>query len=192
MESGATDIKSGTLNDGNGSKNKRKAQRKIWRMHTMNEFSHKCQKINSFKQYYKLGDIFDNPIYGLSDEYNTIDEFRAAVFEENYSAINKVKRICGHQHLSMFANAVDKFEEWVKDVIAANGLKDTGIVFIWDEFTGFLRDCGDDNVLQRLSEFCKQPNAPFFLCLIVHRDLAWVDISLEVKLTIVFCIDTMN
>ena len=44
------------------------------------------------------------------------------------------------------------------------------------------RDCGDDNVLQRLSELCKsvdkdgkaKPNAPFFMCLIVHRDPTWV------------------
>jgi hypothetical protein len=119
--------------------------------------------------------VFDNPIYGLSDEYADLAAFRKAVLDEDYSAINKVKRICDDQHLSMFANTVDKFEEWLKDIIAGNNLRDTGIVFIWDEFTGFLRDCGDDNVLQRLSEFCKQPNSPFFMCLIVHRDPTWVD-----------------
>lgn len=119
--------------------------------------------------------VFGNPIYGLSDEYTDLDSFRKAVHEGEYSAINKVKRICDDQHLSMFTNTVDKFEEWLKDIIAGNGLQDTGIVFIWDEFTGFLRDCGDDNVLQRLSEFCKQPNSPFFMCLIVHRDPTWVD-----------------
>lgn len=119
--------------------------------------------------------VFDNPIYGLSDEYTDLDSFRKAVYGGNYSAINMVKRICDDQHLSMFTNTVDKFEEWLRDIIAGNSLQDTGIVFIWDEFTGFLRDCGDDNVLQRLSEFCKQPNAPFFMCLIVHRDPTWVD-----------------
>ena len=111
----------------------------------------------------------------MSDEFADLDSFRKAVYDGNYAATNKVKRICDEQHLSVFANSVDKFEEWLKDIIAGNGLKDTGIVFIWDEFTGFLRDCGDDNVLQRLSEFCKQPNSPFFMCLIVHRDPSWVD-----------------
>lgn len=119
--------------------------------------------------------VFDNPIYGLSDEYTDLDSFRKAVYDGDYSAIHKVKRICDDQHLSMFTNTVDKFEGWLRDIIIGNGLQDTGIVFIWDEFTGFLRDCGDDNVLQRLSEFCKQPNSPFFMCLIVHRDPTWVD-----------------
>ena len=119
--------------------------------------------------------VFENPIYGLSDEYADLDAFRKAVNDGVYSAINMVKRICDDQHLSMFTNTVEKFEEWLRDIIIGNSLQDTGIVFIWDEFTGFLRDCGDDNVLQRLSEFCKQPNSPFFMCLIVHRDPTWVD-----------------
>lgn len=121
------------------------------------------------------GFVFNNPLYGLSDEYADLDAFRKAVHGGDYSAINKVKRICDDQRLSMFADSVDNFKEWLKDIIVGNGLKDTGIVFIWDEFTGFLRDCGDDNVLQQLSEFCKQPNSPFFMCLIVHRDPTWVD-----------------
>jgi hypothetical protein len=119
--------------------------------------------------------IFDDPIYGLSDEYETLDDFRRVVLNGNPDAVQKVKRVCDGLHFSMFTDVVEKFEGWLKDIIAGNGLKDTGIVFIWDEFTGFLRDSGDDNVLQRLSEFCKQPNAPFFMCLIVHRDPAWVN-----------------
>jgi predicted MPP superfamily phosphohydrolase len=117
--------------------------------------------------------IFNNPLYDLSDEYADVDDFRTAVDRGKFSAINKVKRICDDLHFSMFADTVEKFEEWLKDIITGNGLENTGIVFIWDEFTAFLRDCGDDNVLQRLSEFCKQ--APFFMCLIVHRDPTWVD-----------------
>lgn len=119
--------------------------------------------------------IFDDPIYGLSDEYATLADFRKVVLDGDSDAIQKVKRICDDLHFSMFTDTVEKFEDWIKDIIAGNGLKDTGIVFIWDEFTGFLRDSGDDNVLQRLSEFCKQSNAPFFMCLIVHRDPTWVN-----------------
>ena len=129
------------------------------------------------------GYVFDSPLYGLSDEYVALDDFRNSVMNGDRDAINKVKKICDDQHLSMFAGAVDKFESWIKDIIEGNGLKNTGIVFIWDEFTGFLRDSGDDNVLQRLSEFCKsmdkdgkvKANAPFFMCLIVHRDPTWVN-----------------
>ena len=56
-------------------------------------------------------------------------------------------------------------------------------MFIWDEFTGYIRENGDEGILQHLSEFCKsvdssgnkKPNAPFFMFLIVHRDPTWVN-----------------
>ncbi|GHV32100.1 hypothetical protein FACS18949_02070 [Clostridia bacterium] len=128
--------------------------------------------------------VFNNPVYGLCDEYENIDEVRTVVMresidpkevEETLKVCNRIKRICDDNNIAVFADTVEKFEAWLQDIIAGNGLKETGIVFIWDEFTGFLRDCGDDNVLQRLSEFCKQKDSPFFMCLIVHRDPTWVD-----------------
>lgn len=126
--------------------------------------------------------LFSDIQYGLSDQYSDFDEFKQAVLEGDSDAIHLVKRICDDNKRTMFTGVVDRFEEWIKDIIAGNNLSDTGIVFIWDEFTGFLRDCGDDNVLQRLSELCKsvdkdgkaKPNAPFFMFLIVHRDPTWV------------------
>lgn len=126
--------------------------------------------------------LFADIQYGLSDQYSDFADFQQAVLDGDSDAIHLVKRICDDNKRTMFTGVVDRFEEWIKDIIAGNGLEETGIVFIWDEFTGFLRDCGDDNVLQRLSEFCKsvdkegkaKPNAPFFMCLIVHRDPTWV------------------
>lgn len=126
--------------------------------------------------------LFTDIQYGLSDQYSDFAEFQQAVLDGDSDAIHLVKRICDDNKRTMFTGVVDRFEEWIKDIIAGNKLSETGIVFIWDEFTGFLRDCGDDNVLQRLSEFCKsvdkdgkaKPNAPFFMCLIVHRDPTWV------------------
>ena len=126
--------------------------------------------------------LFADIQYGLSDQYSDFAEFQQDVLDGDSDAIHLVKRICDDNKRTMFTGVVDRFEEWIKDIIAGNGLSETGIVFIWDEFTGFLRDCGDDNVLQRLSEFCKsvdkdgkaKPNAPFFMCLIVHRDPTWV------------------
>ncbi|MFZ5645982.1 MAG: hypothetical protein ACOY46_20705 [Bacillota bacterium] len=128
------------------------------------------------------GYLFTDIQYGLSDQYSDFAEFQQAVLDGDSDAIHLVKRICDDNKRTMFTGVVDRFEEWIKDIITGNGLQETGIVFIWDEFTGFLRDCGDDNVLQRLSEFCKsvdkdgktKPNAPFFMCLIVHRDPTWV------------------
>jgi hypothetical protein len=121
------------------------------------------------------GAIFDDPIYAISDKYNSLEEFRQSVLSGDKDDIDMVKRVCDDRGFALFAGVVERFEEWLQDIIAGNGLRDTGIVFIWDEFTKVLRECGDDNVLQRLSEFCKQPNSPFFMCLIVHRDPTWVD-----------------
>jgi len=118
--------------------------------------------------------LFTDIRYGLSDDNKNFKVFQQKVLDGDYDAISLVKRICDENKFAMFAGIVERFEEWIKDIIEGNGLQNTGIVFIWDEFTGFLRDCGDDNVLQRLSEFCKQPKAPFFMCLIVHRDPTWV------------------
>lgn len=126
--------------------------------------------------------LFTDIQYGLSDQYADFADFQQAVLDGDSDAIHLVKRICDDNKRTMFTGVVDRFEEWIKDIIAGNDLSETGIVFIWDEFTGFLRDCGDDNVLQKLSEFCKsvdkdgktKPNAPFFMCLIVHRDPTWV------------------
>jgi hypothetical protein len=68
---------------------------------------------------------------------------------------------------------VDAFEAWTKDVIEGNNLQNSGIIFIWDEFTNFVRESGSDNVLQRISEYCKQQ--PLFMFFIVHVDQAWVN-----------------
>ena len=95
--------------------------------------------------------LFDDFKYGLSDQYSNFEEFKQVVLSGNSDAINKVKEICDDNNRAMFSGVVERFEDWIKDIIAGNNLQDTGIFFIWDEFTGFLRDCGDDNVLQRLS-----------------------------------------
>jgi hypothetical protein len=116
--------------------------------------------------------IYTNSHYRLSDQYDDFDAFKQDVLSGDRDAINLVKQICEENKRAMFTGVVTTFKKWVQDIIEGNNLKDTGIVFIWDEFTGFLRDCGDDDVLRELSEFCKK--APFFMCLIVHRDPSWV------------------
>ena len=125
--------------------------------------------------------LFASPQYDLSDVYGSLDAFRNEVLSGDQKAILRVKQICDESQFAMFAGQVETFEAWIKDIIDGNGLKDTGIVFIWDEFTGYVRNKGDDNVLQRLSELCKSVdegkkpklNAPFFMCPIVHVDPSW-------------------
>lgn len=115
--------------------------------------------------------IFTDPAYGLYEENNSLEEFVDKVMQNDLDACNKAAMICRDKGWALFAT-VDMFEAWLKDVIENNGLCNTGIIFIWDEFTAFVRECGDDNVLQRLAEYCKQQ--PFFMFLIVHIEAGWV------------------
>ncbi|MDR2266247.1 MAG: hypothetical protein LBE09_01495 [Christensenellaceae bacterium] len=126
--------------------------------------------------------LFLDSRYDIDQSYKSLEEFKEAVLKGNNQAIDKVRQVCDDNSRAMFTSAVERFQDWIKDIIDGNNLSKTGIVFIWDEFSHFLRDCGDDNVLQRLSEFCKSEDtsgekktyAPFFMCLIVHRDPTWV------------------
>jgi hypothetical protein len=115
--------------------------------------------------------IFSDPTYGLYEENGTFQEFANKVMQSELDACDKAAKICRDKGWALFAT-VDMFEAWLKDVIECNRLSKTGIVFIWDEFTTFVRECGDDNVLQRLAEYCKQQ--PFFMFLIVHIEASWV------------------
>ncbi len=103
--------------------------------------------------------------------YDDFEEFKQDVLNGNLNACSIVSEVCRKYGWAMF-DSVDNFETWIADVIAGNNLKDTGIIIIWDEFTDFVRNNGDDNVLQRLSEYCKK--SPFFLFLIVHVDTSWL------------------
>lgn len=116
--------------------------------------------------------VFNDQEFGLFEDYVSMDELRQDIESNDLKAAGRVAGIMMEKGWGLMGN-VDNFMAWVKDVIEGNSLADGGIIFIWDEFTGFLRDCGDDNVLQRLSEYCKQQ--PFFLFLIVHRDPGWVE-----------------
>lgn len=115
--------------------------------------------------------IFIDPNYGLFQDYVSFEEFFDEVMASKLEACNTAAKIFRDKGWALFAT-VDMYENWVKDVIEGNGLGQTGIIFIWDEFTTFVRECGDDNVLQRLAEYCKQQ--PFFMFLIVHIEASWV------------------
>ncbi len=116
--------------------------------------------------------IFSDSYFFKKSFYDDFEEFQHDVLNGDLKACNLVADICRENGWAMFAS-VDNFEAWIADIVAGNNLKDTGIIFIWDEFTDFVRTNGDDNVLQRLSEYCKK--APFYLFLIVHVDTSWVN-----------------
>ncbi|MDH7579071.1 MAG: hypothetical protein QHH75_14950 [Bacillota bacterium] len=63
-------------------------------------------------------------------------------------------------------NTTDKLKEWIKEVIAQNGLK--GLIFLWDEFTDFFRIPGAlIDAVQELAHLATE--TPFYLALITHQ-----------------------
>jgi hypothetical protein len=125
---------------------------------------------------YNWQNIFESSV--LSDEYSTFEEVKDSLNDgnegEKLKICEQISRIFRDKGWG-FLSVVDTFEAWVKDIIAGNNLAEGGIILIWDEFTQYLRDVGDDNVLQRLSRLCKEDNAPFFMFLIVHIDPAGLE-----------------
>lgn len=120
---------------------------------------------------YNWETIFEESHYLRNSDYDDVKEFKEGVLNGDLIACGLMASVCRENGWAMFAS-VDNFEAWVEDVVVGNELQNTGIVFIWDEFTDFVRANGDDNVLQRLSEFCKK--SPFYLFLIVHVDTSWL------------------
>ena len=129
-----------------------------------------AQRIVSDKKY-NWETIFEESDFLRKSYYDDFEDFRQDVMEGDVKACSLAGDICRENGWALFAS-VDSFEDWVADILEGNRLKDTGIVFIWDEFTDFVRENGDDNVLQRLSEYCKK--SPLYLFLIVHVDTSWV------------------
>lgn len=116
-------------------------------------------------------DIFDNSSLCLYEDYESLAAFKAEVESGSLNACNRVAKVFRDNGWGFFS-VIDDFKEWLKDVIEGNHLQNTGIIFIWDEFTTYLKDNPNDDVLQPLSEYCKE--LPFFMCLIVHKDSSWL------------------
>lgn len=116
---------------------------------------------------YNWQDLYDNSTVGIKDTYEDLDDFIENVNAGNLKACNMVSKLFRDKGWGFFT-VLDDFKDWIKDIIEGNHLSETGIVFIWDEFTTYLRDNPTDDVLQPISEYCK--TQPFFMCLIVHND----------------------
>ena len=118
---------------------------------------------------YNWQSIFEDSV--LSDKYSTFEDMKNSLNNgsesEKLEICEQISRIFRDKGWG-FLSVVDAFEMWIKDITAGNNLADGGIILIWDEFTQYLRDVGDENVLQRLSRLCKEDGAPFFMFLIVH------------------------
>lgn len=109
----------------------------------------------------------------LGEDYNSVEVLTAAVDNGDVEATKSVAEIIRANHWGLINN-VETFKKWMEDIISANHLDKSGIFFIWDEFTDYLRYGDDQVVMQQLSEFCKVQ--PLFMCFIVHKDSSWVDV----------------
>ena len=114
--------------------------------------------------------VIDSTILG--EKYDNLEDLSAKIDEGDLNAIQSVAEIIRNNHWGLINN-VETFKKWVTEVINANHLENSGIYFIWDEFTDYLRYGDDQVVLQQISEFCKE--SPLFMCFIVHKDSGWVD-----------------
>lgn len=120
--------------------------------------------------------VFDSSI--LSENYGSLEQVRHAVESGDLKATKAVAEIIRANHWGLIDN-VDTFKKWIEEIIAANHLEKSGIFFIWDEFTDYIRYGDDQVILQQLSEFCKEQ--PLFMCFIVHKDSSWVDVMGNAK-----------
>lgn len=114
--------------------------------------------------------IIENTILG--DSYSSVEELRAAVDSGKLSAIQTTAMVLRDMKFGLISN-LETFENWLSEVIDANGLAKSGIFFIWDEFTEYVAHSDDHTIMQQLSEFCKVK--PFFMLYVVHRSDEMVD-----------------
>jgi predicted house-cleaning noncanonical NTP pyrophosphatase (MazG superfamily) len=116
--------------------------------------------------------IYNDSAYLIGSDYASVGAFRELVLANDLKACEMAAQVIIKKGWGLFRN-VEQFKEWIVDIIQGNNLQKTGIIFIWDEFTEYLKQSKDMNVLQTLSEFCKQQ--PFYMMFIVHRDSTWVE-----------------
>lgn len=114
--------------------------------------------------------VLDSTVLG--EDYDDVDKLMAAVENGDLKATKALVEVIRANHWGLINN-VETFKKWIEEIISANHLEKSGIFFIWDEFTDYLRHSDDRVVMQQISEFCKEQ--PLFLCFIVHKDSGWVD-----------------
>ena len=102
----------------------------------------------------------------LGNDYVSVEDLREQVEGGSLSAIQATANVLRQKNMGL-VNNLETFEKWVAEVIDNNHLDQSGIFFIWDEFTEYVAYSDDHTVMQQLSEFCKVK--PFFTFFIVHK-----------------------
>lgn len=102
----------------------------------------------------------------LGDDYGTVDVLRERINAGDLRALQRTAAEIRRLGWGL-VNSLETFKNWIAEVIDANGLSKSGIFFIWDEFTEYIYNGEDFELLQQLSEFAKVK--PFFMLCVFHR-----------------------
>ena len=108
----------------------------------------------------------------LGDDYGSVDELREKIEAGDLAALQRTAAIIRQFNWGL-VDSLDTFKTWISTVIDNNGLAESGIFFLWDEFTEYVTNSDDQTILQQLSEFCKVK--PFFMLFVVHRTSEMVE-----------------
>lgn len=99
--------------------------------------------------------------------YGSVDDFKAKVDVGDVDACVVAANVLNKKGV-LLANDLDAFKKWVKDVFQKNdGLENTGIFIFWDEFTDYITEGNDIEILQELSQFSKE--VPFYILYVIHE-----------------------
>ena len=114
--------------------------------------------------------ILENSVLG--DDYSSVEELRESLEAGDLLALQKTAAVIRQYNWGL-VDSLDTFKKWIAAVIENIGLSNSGIFFIWDEFTEYVANSDEQTILQQLSEFCKVQ--PFFMLFVVHRTTAMVE-----------------
>lgn len=125
--------------------------------------------LNAIKE--KLNDPSINWDYmisttSLSDDYSSVEKLRSEVEAGSLAAIQAAATALRQKKMGL-VNNLETFQSWISEIISGNNLDNSGIFFIWDEFTEYVSYSDDHTVMQQISEFCKVK--PFFTFFVVHK-----------------------
>lgn len=108
----------------------------------------------------------------LGDDYASVEDLQEAIDAGDLTALQRTAAVIRQFNWGL-VDSLDTFKKWISTVIENNNLSQSGIFFIWDEFTEYVANSDDQTLLQQLSEFCKVK--PFFMLFVVHRTSEMVE-----------------
>lgn len=115
-----------------------------------------------------LSNKYDEAAYNVElAEYDSFQDFYDQVQEGNIDACDIATEILRKEHITLAADK-ETFKAWIQEIFEANpNLKQSGIFIIWDEFTEYIKNGYDIELLQELSQFAK--TVPFYILYVIHE-----------------------